>query len=139
MVATLTCWARAIESAPVEAVAYERAARGLLRRLRAYGRACRPGVAMAQYFDGHIRALSGDRSGALRAWSRAIENAAELGMRYYEGLARLELGRAHPAGTPKHVEHLERAAALLTECGLHDYAWVGDAAGTATVRRAAES
>jgi serine/threonine protein kinase len=139
MVATLACWARAIESAPVEAVAYERAARGLLHRLRAYGRACRPGAAMAQYFDGHIRALSGDRNGALRAWSRASESASELGMRYYEGLARLELGRAHPAGTPKHVEHLDRAAALLTECGLHDYAWVGDAAGTATVRRAAES
>jgi eukaryotic-like serine/threonine-protein kinase len=139
MVATLACWARATASAPVEAASYERAARGLLRRLRAYGRACRPGAAMAQYFDGHVRALAGDRSGALRAWSRASESAAELGMRYYEGLARLELGRAHPAGSPKHVEHLDRAAALLTECGLHDYAWVGDAAGTATVRRAAES
>jgi tetratricopeptide (TPR) repeat protein len=141
MVATLACWARAIDSAPAEAVAYERAARGLLRRLRAYGRACRPGAAMAQYFDGHVRALSGDRSGSLRAWSRASDSAAELGMRYYEGLARLELGRAAAAGTPKRVEHLERATALLSECGVSDHEWaaVARATGTDTSRRALES
>jgi serine/threonine protein kinase/tetratricopeptide (TPR) repeat protein len=141
MIATLACWARAIDSAPVEAVAYQRTARGLLRRLRAYGRACRPGAAMAQYFDGHVRALSGDRNGALRAWSRASASAAELGMRYYEGLARLELGRACAEGTPKRVEHLERAAALLSECGVSNYDWVAVAgtAGTRTSRRAAES
>ncbi|HET6339969.1 MAG TPA: protein kinase [Polyangiales bacterium] len=139
LVATLACWARAIDGAPLEAAAYARAARWLLRQLRAYGRACRPGAAMAEYFDGHVRALSGDRSGAVRAWTRASDRAAALGMRYYQGLARLELGRACPVGTPKRVEHLERAAALLTECGVGDYEWTTDAFGTGTVRRALES
>jgi hypothetical protein len=139
LVATLTCWARAVQSAPSEVAEYRRVARWLLRQLRAYGRACRAGGAMAHYFEGCIRKLEGDRSGAVRAWSRAGASAAKLGMRYYMGLAHLELGRAHPGGTPKHIEHLSQAAGLLSECGVSDYECATDAAGTATVRRALES
>jgi hypothetical protein len=142
MIATLACWARVPSSAPAEAAAYARTARGLLKRLRAYGRACRPGAVMAHYFDGRIRALSGDKSGAQRAFHRASTAAAELGMRYYEGLARLELGRACGPETARRAEHLDRAAALLADCGLHDYASLTEAAAGAasgTSRRAAAS
>jgi serine/threonine protein kinase/tetratricopeptide (TPR) repeat protein len=139
MVATLTCWARAIESAPSEVAAYERAARWLLRQLRAYGRACRPGVAMAQYFEGHVRALSGDRSGSLRAWSRAVDSAARLGMQYYQGLAHHELGRARPAGSSKRIHHADRAAALLLECGVSDCELLAEGLASCTRRRALES
>jgi tetratricopeptide (TPR) repeat protein len=137
MVATLKCWAQAVESAPSEVAEYARTAGRILRQLRAYGRVCRPGTVMAWYFAGHVHALRGQRRGSLRAWQRAAESAAKFGMRYYEGLAHLELGRASSVESSACArrEHLDRAAALLAQCGVGDYELANDGAGTSARRR----
>jgi hypothetical protein len=88
---------------------------------------CRPGSVMARYYSGHTLALSGNHSAARSAWSHTIESAAKLGMRYYEGLAHRELGRASAPGTALKAKHLARAAALLSECGVRNYALTSDA------------
>ena len=60
-------------------------------------------------------------------------------MRYYEGLARLALGRSYGPETAKRAEHLERAETLLSECGVGDYAasLSGTTTGSGTARRIA--
>jgi len=137
MVATLRCWSDALSARDHSRVEeYDQTARSLLRHLRAYGRVCRPGSAMAPYYEGHMRALRGDTAGAQRAWARAAEIASALGMRHCEGLAQLELGRAAAADSPARAEHLRRAEELLVACGISDYARPIDGA---SARRAAES
>ncbi|HTU62575.1 MAG TPA: hypothetical protein VMF89_29140, partial [Polyangiales bacterium] len=131
MQATLQCWSQARSTGDNSRIEeYQRVARSLLRDLRAYGRVCRPGTAIAPYFEGQMRALRGDQAGAQRAWTRAAEVARTLGMRHYEGLAQLELGRTAAADSPARTEHLRRAEELLTECGIYE---------ELSARRAAES
>jgi eukaryotic-like serine/threonine-protein kinase len=132
MQATLQCWSHARSTGDNSRNAeYERTARTLLRHLRAYGRVCRPGTALAPYFEGRMHTLRGDQAGAQRAWNRAAEVANTLGMRHYEALAHRALGQASQHSSPARAEHLRRAEELLSECGISDYA-LSD-------RRAAES
>jgi serine/threonine protein kinase/tetratricopeptide (TPR) repeat protein len=133
MVATLMSWAGSGDDSLKKE--YRATAHTLLRHLRAYGRVCRPGTAMAPYFEGHVRALCGDSRGAQRAWLHAAKTAGALGMRHYEGLAELELSRASAADSPTHAQHLRRAEELLIECGVSDYARLSDIG----LRRAADS
>jgi hypothetical protein len=139
MVATLKRWAEARAGGLPDAGVYAKTAQALLRQLRAYARVFRPGIAMLPYFEGHIRALQGDERAAQRAWSAAAESARALGMRHYEGLAHLELGRAHPEQSAARTEHLGRAAELLADCGLSDYERLSDAGATASLLRAPAS
>lgn len=140
LVAILACWARVGAGAPAEVAAYERAARWFLRRLKAYGRACRPGIVMTHYFEGRVHTMAGERRRALRAFASATEGAAKLGMRHYEALAQLELGLAAPEDSETRHAHLKRAARLLTECGIdYEVAVAGTATDADTLRRAAQS
>ena len=132
MHATLQHWSQARNTGDHSRIEeYERTARTLLRHLRAYGRVCRPGTALAPYFEGHVHALRGDKAGAQRAWTRAAEIARTLGMRHCEALSHQELSQASPESSAARTEHLRRAEELLTECGITDYG-LGD-------RRAADS
>lgn len=133
MVATLMSWAGSADNSLKQE--YDKTASVILRHLRAYGRVCRPGTAMAPYFEGHMRALRGDKRGAQRAWLQAAKTASTLGMHHYEGLAQLELSRASAADSPARAQHLRRAEELLVECGVSDYARLSDV----SLRRAADS
>jgi hypothetical protein len=122
MHATLLCWSQARGTGDISRIEeYERTARSILRHLRAYGRVCRPGTALAPYFEGHMHALRGDQTGAKRAWTRSAEIARTLGMRHCEALSHQALSQASPANSPARTEHLRRAEELLAECGITDY------------------
>ncbi|HET8936739.1 MAG TPA: AAA family ATPase, partial [Polyangiales bacterium] len=139
MIATLKRWSEARAGDPAGAGIYGKTAQLLLRQLRAYARAFRPATAMLPYFEGHVRALRGDKRGSERAWSIAADTAKALGMHHFEGLAHLELGRAHPESSAARAEHLARAAELLADCGISDYETLSDAGAAASLLRASAS
>jgi hypothetical protein len=113
--AAIACWAAARDGSR-KVAPHERAARRLLSELRAYAKVCRPGLPLAWYYEGHVQLLGGNLRAARRAWSRAVEHSARLGMPYCEGRAHRQLARVSRAGSEAQRLHLERAQRLVAAC-----------------------
>jgi len=92
-----------------------------LNNLRKFARVFPIGKPRLRLYEGWRNWLAGRRSRAHQDWEKSLERALELGMRYDQGLAHLEIGRHFPAGSLGREEHLEKAADLFTQLGAgHD-------------------
>jgi hypothetical protein len=89
--------------------------------LRKYARVFPIGEPRAWLYEGWHHWLSGKHSKAQKAWKNSLASAKNLGMRYDEGLAYLEIGRHLPPGDTTRQDYITRGVNIFTQIGaMHD-------------------